>query len=134
MQEALCALQVSHGAIQFMVYEELKALAAGAGEYAKDTGRSSLSAFQISLMGAASKLVASAVTYPSQVGSRVSLELLLHGGSLQGQAAVRGRSALQVSDGGTAFELGPSAVRCPSHVCTLLEQKQAGPGLDDMQS
>lgn len=52
-----------------MVYEELKALTAGAGEYAKDTGRSSLSAFQISLMGAASKLVASAVTYPSQVGS-----------------------------------------------------------------
>ena len=68
-RKALCALQVSHGAIQFMVYEELKALAAGAGEYAKDTGRSSLSAFQISLMGAASKLVASAVTYPSQVGS-----------------------------------------------------------------
>ena len=67
-----------------MVYEELKALAAGAGEYAKDTGRSSLSAFQISLMGAASKLVASAVTYPSQVGSGLNLELLSCGGLLQG--------------------------------------------------
>ena len=50
-----------------MVYEELKALTAGAGEYAKDTGRSSLSAGQISVMGAASKLAASVVTYPSQV-------------------------------------------------------------------
>ena len=59
--------QVSHGAIQFMVYEELKALTAGAGEYAKDTGRSSLSAAQISVMGAVSKLAASVVTYPSQV-------------------------------------------------------------------
>lgn len=62
-----CAVQVSHGAIQFMVYEELKALTAGAGEYAKDTGRSSLSAGQISVIGAASKLAASVVTYPSQV-------------------------------------------------------------------
>lgn len=61
------AMQVSHGAIQFMVYEELKALTAGAGEYAKDTGRSSLSAGQISVIGAASKLAASVVTYPSQV-------------------------------------------------------------------
>ena len=50
-----------------MVYEELKALTAGAGEYAKDTGRSSLSAGQISVIGAASKLAASVVTYPSQV-------------------------------------------------------------------
>lgn len=58
---------VSHGAIQFMVYEELKALTAGAGEYAKDTGRSSLSVAQISVMGAISKLSASVVTYPSQV-------------------------------------------------------------------
>lgn len=62
-------LQVSHGAIQFMVYEELKALTAGAGAYAHDTGRSSLSSVQISLMGAASKLVASLATYPSQVRS-----------------------------------------------------------------
>ena len=50
-----------------MVYEELKALTAGAGEYAKDTGRSSLSVAQISVMGAISKLSASVVTYPSQV-------------------------------------------------------------------
>lgn len=65
--QSVCAAQVSHGAIQFMVYEELKALTAGAGEYAKDTGRSSLSAGQISVIGAASKLAASVVTYPSQV-------------------------------------------------------------------
>lgn len=63
------AVQVSHGAIQFMVYEELKALIAGAGEYAKDTGRSSLSAGQISVIGAVSKLAASVVTYPTQVPS-----------------------------------------------------------------
>ena len=67
MPEVLLGEQVSHGAIQFMVYEELKSLTAGATEYAKDTGRSSLSAAQISFMGAASKLAASVVTYPSQV-------------------------------------------------------------------
>lgn len=50
-----------------MVYEELKSLTAGATEYAKDTGRSTLSAAQISFMGATSKLAASVVTYPSQV-------------------------------------------------------------------
>ncbi len=54
-----------------MVYEELKALTAGAGEYAKDTGRSSLSVAQISVMGAVSKLAASVVTYPSQVCHQV---------------------------------------------------------------
>ena len=64
-------MQVSHGAIQFMVYEELKSLTAGATEYAKDTGRSSLSAGQISFMGAASKLAASVVTYPSQVSTHL---------------------------------------------------------------
>jgi solute carrier family 25 folate transporter 32 len=60
-------LLVSHGAIQFMVYEELKELAAGAHRYAKDGGNPTLSATQIAFMGAASKLVASVTTYPSQV-------------------------------------------------------------------
>lgn len=86
-------LLVSHGAIQFMVYEELKALTAGAGEYAKDTGRSSLSAAQISVMGATSKLAASVVTYPSQV-IRARLQ--------QRQASNR---AVQYRDGLATFKL-----------------------------
>ena len=59
-------LQVSHGAIQFMVYEELKK-AARSPLGAKAGGSGELSSAQISVMGAASKLVASIATYPSQV-------------------------------------------------------------------
>lgn len=69
-----------------MVYEELKALTAGAGEYAKDTGRSSLSAAQISVMGAVSKLAASVVTYPSQVTHPVKAPLT---GALTGTGLAR---------------------------------------------
>lgn len=65
--------QVSHGAIQLAVYEELKSLARssyslsatrGAGE--GGTHRAPNSA-EIAACGALSKLVASVVTYPSQV-------------------------------------------------------------------
>ncbi len=59
-------LQVSHGAIQFMVYEELKK-AARSPFGTKAGGSGELSSAEISVMGAASKLVASIATYPSQV-------------------------------------------------------------------
>lgn len=63
-------LQVSHGAIQFMVYEELKKAARGSfGTRLGGTGE--LSSAEISFMGAASKLVASIATYPSQVGLKL---------------------------------------------------------------
>ena len=63
-------LQVSHGAIQFMVYEELKKAARGSfGTRRGGTGQ--LSSAEISFMGAASKLVASIATYPSQVGLKL---------------------------------------------------------------
>ncbi|CAL5218643.1 g345 [Coccomyxa viridis] len=59
-------LLVSHGAIQFMVYEELKK-AARSPIGAKAGSSGELSSAEISVMGAASKLVASIATYPSQV-------------------------------------------------------------------
>ena len=66
-------MQVSHGAIQFMVYEELKAAAmrAGRGHLVSGQGDKmhALSSIDISLIGAASKLVASVATYPTQVGT-----------------------------------------------------------------
>ena len=61
-------LQVSHGAIQFMVYEELKAFTAGGPRHGAGQGRQ-LSSLEISLIGALSKLAASVTTYPSQVGT-----------------------------------------------------------------
>ncbi|KAL6779797.1 hypothetical protein ACKKBG_A13760 [Auxenochlorella protothecoides x Auxenochlorella symbiontica] len=65
---------VSHGAIQFAVYEELKALAAGrrrstapAQRAQREPGRAPLSSLEITVCGALSKLSASVATYPSQV-------------------------------------------------------------------
>jgi hypothetical protein len=55
-------VKVSHGAIQFMVYEELRKLATEAHISADELGSK-----EISMMGAASKLAASLVTYPQQV-------------------------------------------------------------------
>ena len=65
-------MQVSHGAIQFMVYEELKKLAAGPLRQGPPVPgaqqqQQPLSSLEISTIGAASKLVASIATYPSQV-------------------------------------------------------------------
>ena len=64
--------QVSHGAIQFMVYEELKK-ATGSYNAWRSPGQSAsdsaaLASLQISLIGAASKLMATCATYPLQVG------------------------------------------------------------------
>lgn len=61
-----CNLQVSHGAIQFMVYEELKKVASGP-LIRDDARKHSLTALEASVIGAVSKLAASIVTYPSQV-------------------------------------------------------------------
>ncbi|EIE25905.1 mitochondrial carrier [Coccomyxa subellipsoidea C-169] len=59
-------LLVSHGAIQFMVYEELKKAASGPLMRDNDS-KQPLNSLEISVIGAVSKLAASIVTYPSQV-------------------------------------------------------------------
>ena len=81
---SLRARQVSHGAIQFAVYEELKTLAqSGLGAFTSPLTSSSsgggglppgqrqqqreLGSLDITACGALSKLVASTATYPSQV-------------------------------------------------------------------
>lgn len=56
--------QVSHGAIQFMVYEELKERATRPAGGAQ---RAPPSSAEITAIGAVSKLAASVATYPSQV-------------------------------------------------------------------
>ena len=69
MQSNSDTVQVSHGAIQFMVYEELKKAARGSLS-TKIGGSGELGSAEISFMGAASKLVASIATYPSQARSQ----------------------------------------------------------------
>ena len=67
--------QVSHGAVQFMVYEELKAVASGVrlGESLRiplihhSPSDRKLTPPEILVFGAVSKLTASLITYPSQV-------------------------------------------------------------------
>ena len=56
-------MQVSHGAIQFMVYEDLKERTTRPASGAQ---RAPPSSAEITAMGAASKLAASIATYPSQ--------------------------------------------------------------------
>ena len=65
---AAARLQVSHGAIQFMVYEELKTLAGRPGLRGSLGLGSNLTGLEVSAMGAASKLAAVLATYPQQVG------------------------------------------------------------------
>ena len=55
---------MSHGAIQFMVYEDLKERTTRPASGAQ---RAPPSSAEITAMGAASKLAASIATYPSQV-------------------------------------------------------------------
>ena len=57
---------MSHGAIQFMVYEELKSVAANVGA-GQGRPRHEVSSAEIVCMGALSKLAATVITYPSQV-------------------------------------------------------------------
>ena len=64
---------VSHGAIQFTAYERLKRAAADARRGSVDRvgsrrfGEAEPTAFECAWLGVASKLIASAATYPSQV-------------------------------------------------------------------
>ena len=61
---------VSHGAIQFTAYERLKRIAVNARAGSSSTGAradAEPSAFECAWLGVASKLFASAITYPSQV-------------------------------------------------------------------
>lgn len=57
-------VQVSHGAIQFMVYEELKRLMS---KGPSGTESRTLTSLEITLVGAASKLFATLSTYPFSV-------------------------------------------------------------------
>ncbi|KAF5843664.1 mitochondrial carrier domain-containing protein [Dunaliella salina] len=59
-------LQTTHGAAQFTVYEELKHMAARAGQSPTDPDRA-ISSFQTTVFAATSKFAASVLTYPSQV-------------------------------------------------------------------
>lgn len=73
----LLHVQVSHGAIQFMVYEELKKLASG--PLVRDSaGKQPLTSLEISVIGAVSKLAASIVTYPTQVCHHASHQMFTH--------------------------------------------------------
>ena len=66
--------QVSHGAIQFMVYEELRKALVGRSAQKSGAGPAavSLSSAQITFIGALSKLTASVATYPSSVSMILS--------------------------------------------------------------
>ncbi len=62
--------QTCHGAVQFTVYEELKHAAAGSfGAASTSESDRPISSFETSVYAATSKLSASIITYPSQVGS-----------------------------------------------------------------
>ena len=71
MRSVSDTVQVSHGAIQFMVYEELKKAARGSLS-TKVGSNGELGSAEISFMGAASKLVASIATYPLRHARRAS--------------------------------------------------------------
>lgn len=62
-------MQVSHGAIQFMVYEELKSMAGRPGLRSSLGLGSEVTALEVSAMGAASKVAAVLATYPQQVAA-----------------------------------------------------------------
>jgi len=64
---AVTLRQVSHGAIQFMVYEDLKERAT---RPAAGASRAPPSSAEITAIGAVSKLAASIATYPSQARRR----------------------------------------------------------------
>lgn len=62
-------MQVSHGAIQFMVYEELKRFMSRRQNSSEPRA---LTSFEISMVGAVSKLFATLTTYPFSVSSASS--------------------------------------------------------------
>ena len=68
LSHSMCwAMQVSHGAIQFMVYEELKSVAGGWGNSHAHSRQREITSPEIMGIGALSKLAATVITYPSQV-------------------------------------------------------------------
>ena len=78
----MVSCQVSHGAIQFMVYEELKKATGSYNAWRSPSQSASdsatLASLQISLIGAASKLAATVTTYPLQVLSFEPVTCRLH--------------------------------------------------------
>lgn len=93
---------VSHGALQFTAYERLKRIAVRARASSSSTdARADVepSAFECAWLGVASKLFASAITYPSQV---VRARMQQRGGAEGGAAAATATWAKSGSGSGSS--------------------------------
>ena len=132
---------VSHGALQFTAYEALKkrALAAQRGAAAGEDCAPRLSAAAASAIGVASKLLASGVTYPSQVlRARLQQRREAHAEAAAAAAAEEGgawrtlRGLLQ-REGLRGLYKGwvPNVLRVlPSSALTFLVYEKASQALD----
>jgi solute carrier family 25 (mitochondrial folate transporter), member 32 len=121
-------LLVSHGAIQFAVYEELKSAAYHLRDFIRPLGASSvsedrtLSSAEITACGALSKLAASIVTYPSQV-VRSRLQQRMDSRALQykGVVDVLRKTLTREGVGGLYKGLVPNVLRVmPQSALTFL--------------
>lgn len=129
--------QTTHGALQFAAYEELKALASGRGGGPGGEPRA-LGSGEVSVYGAASKLLAAVATYPAQVvrsrlQQRSEGRALVYSSSWQAARLTWAREGL----GGFYKGLAPSLARVmPQSAITLavyegivaLLERQAGRG------
>jgi solute carrier family 25 folate transporter 32 len=114
-------LQTAHGAIQFAAYEELKHLAARAGQAPGSPDRSLTSA-EVSLYGAASKFLAAVSTYPTQV-VRSRLQQRSEGRSLVYSSSWQAVAVTWQREGLAGFYKGllPSLLRVmPQSAITLM--------------
>lgn len=130
-------LLVSHGAIQFAVYEELKALAQGfegfthplgaqGGNSGSSTGagqpKRMLTSAEITACGALSKLAASVATYPSQVvRSRLQQRMDARALKYRGMVDVVRKTLAREGVGGLYKGLLPNVLRVmPQSALTFL--------------
>lgn len=121
-------LLVSHGAIQFAVYEELKSAAYHLRDFIRPLGDKSvsddktLSSAEITACGALSKMAASIVTYPSQV-VRSRLQQRMDSRALQykGVVDVLRKTMAREGVGGLYKGLVPNVLRVmPQSALTFL--------------
>lgn len=118
---------VSHGAIQFAVYEELKSAAYHLRDFIRPLGQTAsddrtLSSAEITACGALSKMAASIVTYPSQV-VRSRLQQRMDSRALQykGVADVLRKTLAREGVGGLYKGLVPNVLRVmPQSALTFL--------------